>query len=170
MAKRDDVLNVMGRFDASLGRWHDRYGMIVPQTRAAQAASLHIRHTQAWIKPILEHPEALDALMTSRAADYFNKATFVIDYWNPAAANPFATMCSEIDAALGYAYSAIAPPGRPATFAIGEPPSYERTLSFLPGDSDFPTDSPSKESDANSPAGFVPWTIKKTPSDPGAVG
>jgi hypothetical protein len=144
--KAVNFFDTIGDFSGSLVRWQNELARAKLDVAYAKAAQVHIQRSQDWIKPILRKPVYVKTIKNPDAIKHLRRAVLVIENSNPERQESLATTGRAIDKALKSTYVAIRasvwPQGLTKKgFTIGEPPiSYEKTLSFLPGDSDFPTD------------------------------
>jgi len=138
--------DTIGDFSSSLVRWQNELARAKLDVPYAKAVQLHIQRSQDWIKPILGKPVYAKTIKNPDAIKHLRRAVIVIEKSSPERQQSLATTGRAIDKALKSTYVAIQasvwPQGSTKKgFTIGEPPiSYEKTLSFLPGDPDFPTD------------------------------
>jgi hypothetical protein len=162
MRRRVDFFNVIGNFNKSLGNWQDKLERVTPDTPYSKAAQIHVRRCQDWIRPILDNPDYAKTIEDENAIKYLKKAVIVIEM--PKAEKNLANTCGAIDQALKCTYTVVrASVGQKGFtkkgFMIGEPATYDKELSILPGTPDFPTDSTIDPSAAKSKS-FLPGPIK----------
>ena len=154
-------------FDRSLGSWQGDLERVSSPTLHSRAAQIHVRRSRDWIKPILDNPNSMKVLKDRTAVKYLKNAVIVIENFKGAPQADPASTCGAIDVALQHAYSVVQAAVRQEDLKeigrlIVEPPTYDKTLSNLPGEPDFPTDSdvaPRAEKQTGSLPGDIPTDI-----------
>ena len=146
MPKPVHFFDAIGIFDRSLGSWEGDLERVSPQTLHSRAAQIHVRRSRDWIKPILDNPTSMKVLKDRTAIKYLKDAVIIIENSKGAAQADLASTCGAIDEALKCAYTVVQAAVRQEDLKeighlIVEPPTYDKTLSTLPGEPDFPTDS-----------------------------
>jgi hypothetical protein len=147
-----DLFDTIRVFEGSLGKWQSDIAGVKLDSPHAKAAEIHIKHSQDWIRSILDRP---DYVITAKGADAVAKlesAMTVLRNSRPGTRQGLVKAGGAIDDALQGTYAAVrisvGKGVKGGGFTLDQPPSYEKTLSFLPGDTDYPTDVSSSEGSA----------------------
>lgn len=141
MADRRDLFDLIGNLDGCLGRLEDDLSQVTLATPRAKACQMHVRASRDWIRTVLRgKPDYAEMTMDRSALKSLENALVIVQECKPGSEGDFAVTGNAIDEALTRTYAAIQDYRGPRWSGIGEPVTYDKTLSFLPGDPDFPTD------------------------------
>jgi len=141
MAGRTEFFGAIGKLDNFLGSLEEDLAGWTLKTRRAKAAQIHVRSSREWIKSaFLENPAFAEMVKDQNAIKSLESAVIELEQYKPRTEENLAVTCDAIDKALGSAHAVIREIGDQKGIIVGELSTYDKALSFLPGDPDFPTD------------------------------
>jgi hypothetical protein len=139
--KQTDFLGMVGNLDKSLLKLKDDLAHGTLEARYAKAAQTHFQHSRKWIKhAVLDNPACDGMIVDQNTFKSLKNAVEIVQKHKPATKQDLVIACDAVDTALGRTYTVIRELGGRKGFTIDKPISPPRTLSILPGDPDFPTD------------------------------